>query len=67
MLLNFFGALGQPQNETAKDQSDKSETVEKDPILESLLYGKKLSKSELATAIKRQQDKMKGMLKCIYF
>lgn len=62
MLLNFFGALGQPPTNEPKKEPEKEEPLEKDLILEGLLYGNKMSKTELANAIKRQQEmKKKGM------
>lgn len=61
MLLNFFGALGQkPLEKTElKVQKKNEHTPSKlinDPVLEGLLYGKKISSTELANAIKKQQE-----------
>jgi hypothetical protein len=58
MLLNFFGALGQTSiPDTSQRESKMDESKERDPILEGLLYGRKVSQTELANAIKRQQEK----------
>ncbi|KAI6183494.1 hypothetical protein M3Y97_00495100 [Aphelenchoides bicaudatus] len=63
MLLNFFGALGQRPSETNKKPNESKSVeptvLEKDPILEGLLYGQKVSATELANAIKRQQENKK--------
>jgi hypothetical protein len=63
MLLNFFGALGQrpsEKNRTADTRRVSEPAVmEKDPILEGLLYGQKVSATELANAMKQQQESKK--------
>ncbi|KAI6181931.1 hypothetical protein M3Y98_00882500 [Aphelenchoides besseyi] len=51
MLLDFFGALGQKSTGGKVAEKEESSTsVSNDPILEALLYGNKLSASEVLAA-----------------
>jgi hypothetical protein len=57
MLLNFFGALGQKPCEISKELASTS--VVNDPVLEALLYGRRISSSEVENATKMLGAKKK--------